>query len=159
MVEFGGQVLVYLRLGGMSCIQEKNCNFIFDVVFQEFFKFGFLGVIVECIVVEVGMLKFNLFYYFFFKEMIYIVVFVYILDVWLVLLKIFDLVGDFVWELSVYICQKIEILVMFLEVFRLFVNEVMQGVLQIFLILEIDLKCFVLEKVKVIEDWIVVGKM
>ncbi|PVB62767.1 TetR family transcriptional regulator C-terminal domain-containing protein [Labrenzia sp. 011] len=159
MTGLSRQTPASFKQGGLSRIQEKNRSLILEAALGEFSRKGFSGATVERIAAEAGMSKSNLLYYFSSKEAIYEATLAHILEVWLAPLKTLDPLGDPADELAAYIRQKIELSAKFPEASRLFANEVMQGAPQILPVLETDLKRLVMEKCRVIEDWIEAGRM
>ena len=140
-------------------IQREKQDVILEAALDVFSREGFRGATIDQIAEAAGMSKPNLLYYFPRKEEIYKRLMTSMLDVWLQPLREIDSVGDPIPELRSYIRRKLEMSRDFPRQSRLFANEMLQGAPRVLDVLESDLKQLVDEKAKIIEGWMVDGKI
>ena len=143
----------------LTRIQAENQERILAAALTEFSRFGFRGTTVDQIATGAGMSKANILYYFKRKNDIYLAVLERTLDNWLEPLESMDPNGDPAEELWKYIQIKIHLSRSAPEASRLFASEVLQGAPLLKPFLENELKAVVIEKCKVLQQWIDEGRI
>lgn len=124
-----------------------------------FSTYGFQGASIEQIATESGISKSNLFYYFSNKEELYVEVLSQVLEEWLKPLKEFAVEQEPAEAIGNYIDIKFKLSKKKPEASRLFAFEMMQGAPYLLPLLKGPLKRLVKEKVEIIDQWIVMGKL
>lgn len=116
---------------GIYKIEICCCNVekIFLVVEKVFVEKGYVGIFMGNIVEEVELLCFNLYYYFSIKDELYCDVFFGLFEVWKQDVFCFEMFDDLRVVLISYICVKMNYLCICLYGFKVWVNEIMYGVL------------------------------
>ena len=142
-----------------SRIQHQNQALILKAALDVFSAYGYRGTTVDQIADKAGLSKPNLLYYFKRKEDIYIAVLEHTLDEWLKPLRMLDVDGDPMMELTRYISEKLDMSFANSPASRLFANEILHGAPHIQKFLKGPLRELVDEKVKVIRQWIAAGKI
>ena len=142
-----------------SRIQHQNQAVILKAALEVFSAYGYRGTTVDQIADKAGLSKPNLLYYFKRKEDIYIAVLEHTLDEWLKPLRMLDVDGDPMMELTRYISEKLDMSFANSPASRLFANEILHGAPHIQKFLKGPLRELVDEKVKVIRQWIAAGKI
>ena len=142
-----------------SRIQHQNQAVILKAALEVFSTYGYRGATVDQIADKAGLSKPNLLYYFRRKEDIYIAVLEQTLDEWLKPLRMLDVDGDPITELTRYISEKLDMSFANPSASRLFANEILHGAPHIQKFLKGPLRELVEEKVKVICRWISDGKI
>lgn len=140
-------------------IQRENEERILDAALDVFTRDGFRGATVAEIAEAAGMTKQNLLYYFPRKPDIYRAVLERTLARWLDPLRALDARGDPMEELKRYIRQKLDLSRRWPADSRLYAGEMLRGAPYLADVLEGPLKAIVEEKVRVIEGWIVAGRI
>jgi len=140
-------------------IQREKQDLILDAALNVFSLHGFRGATIDQIAEAAGMSKPNLLYYFASKEEIHRRLLTSMLDLWLDPLRELDSEGDPIPELRSYIRRKLEMARDYPRESRLFANEMLQGAPHAIDVLEGELKVLVDDKARVIEDWMVQGKL
>ncbi len=143
----------------ISRIQHQNQAVILKAALEVFSTYGYRGTTVDQIATRAGLSKPNLLYYFKRKEDIYVAVLEYTLDEWLKPLRMLDLNGDPITELTRYIYEKLDMSFANPSSSRLFANEILHGAPHIQKFLKGPLRELVEEKVKIIRQWIAAGKI
>ena len=142
-----------------SRIQHQNQAVILKAALEVFSTYGYRGTTVDQIADKAGLSKPNLLYYFKRKEDIYIAVLEQTLDEWLKPLRMLDVDGDPITELTRYISEKLDMSFANPSASKLFANEILHGAPHIQKFLKGPLRALVEEKVKVIHRWITDGKI
>lgn len=142
-----------------SRIQHQNQAVILKAALEVFSAYGYRGTTVDQIAGKAGLSKPNLLYYFKRKEDIYVAVLEHTLDEWLKPLRMLDVEGDPIVELTRYISEKLDMSFANPSASRLFANEILHGAPHIQKFLKGPLRELVEEKVKVIRQWIAAGKI
>ena len=142
-----------------SRIQHQNQAVILKAALEVFSTYGYRGTTVDQIADKAGLSKPNLLYYFKRKEDIYIAVLEQTLDEWLKPLRMLDVGGDPIAELTRYISEKLDMSFANPSASRLFANEILHGAPHIQKFLKGPLRELVEEKVTVIRQWIDAGKI
>ncbi|MDE2383517.1 MAG: TetR family transcriptional regulator C-terminal domain-containing protein [Alphaproteobacteria bacterium] len=142
-----------------SRIQHQNRAVILSAALDVFSAYGYRGSTVDQIAAKAGLSKPNLLYYFRRKEEIYVAVLEHTLDEWLKPLRVLDVEGDPVAELTRYISEKLEISFANPQASRLFANEILHGAPHVQKFLKGPLRALVEEKALVIRRWIMAGKI
>ena len=142
-----------------SRIQHQNQAVILKAALEVFSTYGYRGATVDQIADKAGLSKPNLLYYFKRKEDIYVAVLEHTLDEWLKPLRVMDVDGDPIVELTRYISEKLDMSFANPSASRLFANEILHGAPHIQKFLKGPLRELVEEKVKVIRRWITDGKI
>ncbi len=142
-----------------SRIQHQNQALILKAALEVFSAYGYRGTTVDQIADKAGLSKPNLLYYFKRKEDIYVAVLEHTLDEWLKPLRMLDVDGDPITELTRYISEKLDMSFANPSASRLFANEILHGGPHIQKFLKGPLRELVEEKVKVIRLWISTGKI
>ena len=142
-----------------SRIQHQNQAVILKAALEVFSTYGYRGTTVDQIADKAGLSKPNLLYYFKRKEDIYIAVLEQTLDEWLKPLRMLDVGGDPIAELTRYISEKLDMSFANSSASRLFANEILHGAPHIQKFLKGPLRELVEEKVTVIRQWIDAGKI
>ena len=142
-----------------SRIQHQNQAVILKAALEVFSTYGYRGTTVDQIADKAGLSKPNLLYYFKRKEDIYVAVLEHTLDEWLKPLRVMDVDGDPIVELTRYISEKLDMSFANPSASRLFANEILHGAPHIQKFLKGPLRELVEEKVKVIRRWISDGKI
>ena len=142
-----------------SRIQHQNQAVILKAALEVFSTYGYRGTTVDQIADKAGLSKPNLLYYFKRKEDIYIAVLEQTLDEWLKPLRMLDVGGDPIAELTRYISEKLDMSFANPSASRLFANEILHGAPHIQKFLKGPLRELVEEKVTVIRHWIAEGKI
>ncbi|MEP6827127.1 MAG: TetR family transcriptional regulator C-terminal domain-containing protein [Aestuariivirga sp.] len=142
-----------------SRIQHQNQAVILKAALEVFSTYGYRGSTVDQIADKAGLSKPNLLYYFKRKEDIYVAVLEHTLDEWLKPLRMLDVDGDPIVELTRYISEKLDMSFANPSASRLFANEILHGAPHIQKFLKGPLRELVEEKVKVIRRWIADGKI
>ena len=137
----------------------QNQERILTAALTEFSQFGFRGTTVDQIAEGSGMSKANILYYFKRKNDIYLAVLERTLDNWLEPLESMDPNGNPAEELWKYMQIKIQLSRSAPEASRLFASEILQGAPLLKPFLENELKAVVIEKCKVLQQWIDEGKI
>ena len=140
-------------------IQQKNQAAIMAAGLEVFSQFGFRGSTLDQVAEAAGLSKPNLLYYFKSKDAIYTALLARLLENWLEPLHQMDDEGDPVEELLGYANRKLAMSRDFPRESRLFANEILQGAPRIKDVLAGELKDLVAAKAKVIDGWIVAGKI
>ena len=91
-----------------SRIQHQNQAVILKAALEVFSTYGYRGTTVDQIADKAGLSKPNLLYYFKRKEDIYVAVLEQTLDEWLKPLRMLDVGGDPIAELTRYISEKLD---------------------------------------------------
>ena len=142
-----------------SRIQHQNQAVILKAALEVFSTYGYRGATVDQIADKAGLSKPNLLYYFRRKEDIYVAVLEQTLDEWLKPLRMLDVDGDPITELTRYISEKLDMSFANPSASRLFANEILHGAPHIQKFLKGPLRELVEEKVTVIRQWIAAGKI
>lgn len=142
-----------------SRIQHQNQAVILKAALEVFSAYGYRGTTVDQIAVKAGLSKPNLLYYFKRKEDIYVAVLEHTLEEWLKPLRMLDVGGDPLVELTRYISEKLDMSFANPPASRIFANEILHGAPHIQKFLKGPLRELVEEKVKVIRHWIAAGKI
>ena len=142
-----------------SRIQYQNQAVILKAALEVFSTYGYRGTTVDQIADKAGLSKPNLLYYFKRKEDIYVAVLEQTLDEWLKPLRVMDVSGDPITELTRYISEKLDMSFANPSASRLFANEILHGAPHIQKFLKGPLRELVDEKAKVIRRWIADGKI
>ena len=142
-----------------SHIQHQNQAVILKAALEVFSAYGYRGTTVDQIADKAGLSKPNLLYYFKRKEDIYVAVLEHTLDEWLKPLRMLDVEGDPIVELTRYISEKLDMSFANPSASRLFANEILHGAPHIQKFLKGPLRELVEEKVKVIRQWIALSKI
>ena len=142
-----------------SRIQHQNQAVILKAALEVFSTYGYRGTTVDQIADKAGLSKPNLLYYFKRKEDIYVAVLEHTLDEWLKPLRVMDVDGDPIAELTRYISEKLDMSFANPSASRLFANEILHGAPHIQKFLKGPLRELVEEKAKVIRRWIADGKI
>ena len=140
-------------------IQHHNQELILGAALDVFSAYGFRGATVDQIAEKCGLSKPNLLYYFRRKQDIYVAVLEHTLAEWLKPLRMLDVNGDPITELTRYITEKLELSNANPKASRLFANEILHGAPHIAEFLKGPLKDLVEEKVAVIRRWMAEGKI
>ena len=140
-------------------IQHHNQELILNAALDVFSAYGFRGATVDQIAEKCGLSKPNLLYYFRRKQDIYVAVLEHTLAEWLKPLRMLDVNGDPITELTRYITEKLELSNANPKASRLFANEILHGAPHIAEFLKGPLKDLVEEKVAVIRRWMAEGKI
>ena len=142
-----------------SRIQQQNQALILKAALEVFSAYGYRGTTVDQIANKAGLSKPNLLYYFRRKEDIYVAVLEHTLDEWLKPLRMLDVDGEPMIELTRYIAEKLDMSFANPSASRLFANEILHGGPHIQKFLKGPLRELVEEKVNVIRHWIAAGKI
>ena len=140
-------------------IQLANEQRILDAALDVFSLHGFRGSTIDQIADAAGMSKPNLLYYFRTKEAIHGELIDRLMEKWLDPLRGMNEDGDPIEEIRRYILRKLEMARDFPRESRLFANEILQGAPHIGDALKGPLKRLVDEKAKIIEKWMIDGKL
>ncbi len=140
-------------------IQHQNQELILAAALDVFSTYGFRGATVDQIAEKCGLSKPNLLYYFRRKEDIYVAVLEHTLAEWLKPLRMLDVHGDPIAELTRYITEKLELSEANPAASRLFANEILHGAPHISKFLKGPLKDLVSEKSTIIRRWVAEGKI
>jgi TetR/AcrR family transcriptional regulator len=140
-------------------IQREKREIILEAALQVFSTHGFRGSTIDQIADAAEMSKPNLLYYFPSKEAIHRPLIRRILKTWLEPLEELNPDGDPIPEIQSYIRRKLEMARDFPRESRLYANEVLQGAPRILDLIEGDLKTLVDRKAKILERWMVEGKL
>jgi len=147
------------RLQQATRIQAQSRNIILNAALEVFSTFGYRGATVDQIAKKAGFSKPNVLYYFRRKEDIYVALLEATLEEWLKPLRILDVKGEPVQELTRYISEKLDLSFANPQASRLFANEILHGAPHVQKFLRGPLRLLVEEKCKVIAAWIAQGKI
>jgi len=140
-------------------IQAQNRAIILDAALEVFSASGYRGTTVDQIAKKAGLSKPNLLYYFRRKEDIYVALLEMTLEDWLKPLRVLDVEGDPITELTRYVTEKLDMSFANPQASRLFANEILHGAPHVQKFLRGPLRLLVDEKTKVINEWIARGKI
>ena len=147
------------RLQQATRIQAQSRNIILNAALEVFSTFGYRGATVDQIAKKAGFSKPNVLYYFRRKEDIYVALLEATLEEWLKPLRILDVKGEPVQELTRYISEKLDLSFANPQASRLFANEILHGAPHIQKFLKGPLRALVEEKSTVIRQWMADGKI
>ncbi|VAW04739.1 Transcriptional regulator of pyrimidine catabolism (TetR family) [hydrothermal vent metagenome] len=142
-----------------SRIQLRNRNRILEAALEVFSKHGYRGATLDQIAVASGLSKPNILYYFTGKEDIHVTLLNQLMDTWLDPLRAMNPEGEPLEEVLKYVHRKLEMAREFPRESRLFANEILQGAPRMGPHLLGDLRPLVDEKARLIQSWMVTGKL
>jgi len=140
-------------------IQVKREQFILDAAEPAFAALGFQGATIERIARDARVSKPNLIYYFKTKRSLYEAVLRRTLDTWLRPLKKLDAEGDPIQELSAYIREKVTMSEKWPSSSRVYAHEMLSGAPFLKTYMETELRNLVMDKSRVIKQWIAAGRL
>ncbi|NQZ10270.1 MAG: TetR family transcriptional regulator C-terminal domain-containing protein [Algicola sp.] len=140
-------------------IRQKNKTLIFDAAKTEFVTYGFKGASIKRIAERAGLPRANIHYYFDNKTDLYQQLLNQILAVWNARFDTFDESDDAKTALSAYIRAKVMYSKTDPEGSRLFASEIIHGAPHLKPYLDDEFKQWVKRKTRVIEAWIMQGKI
>ena len=140
-------------------IRQKNKTQIFDAAKTEVVTYGFKGASIKRIAERAGLPRANIHYYFDNKTDLYQQLLNQILDVWNARFDTFDESDDAKTALSAYIRAKVMYSKTDPEGSRLFASEIIHGAPHLKPYLDDEFKQWVKRKTRVIEAWIMQGKI
>ena len=140
-------------------IRQKNKTLIFAAAKTEFVTYGFKGASIKRIAERAGLPRANIHYYFDNKTDLYQQLLNQILDVWNARFDTFDESDDAKTALSAYIRAKVMYSKTDPEGSRLFASEIIHGAPHLKPYLDDEFKQWVKRKTRVIEAWIMQGKI
>jgi TetR/AcrR family transcriptional regulator len=140
-------------------IRQKNKTLIFDAAKTEFVTYGFKGASIKRIAERAGLPRANIHYYFDDKTDLYQQLLNQILDVWNARFDTFGESDDAKTALSTYIRAKVMYSKTDPEGSRLFASEIIHGAPHLKPYLDDEFKQWVKRKTRVIEAWVMQGKI
>ena len=140
-------------------IQTRNRRKILEAALDVFSQEGFGGATIDQIAARAGLSKPNLLYYFPSKEAIHVALLNELMDTWLDPLLAMDPEGEALDEILAYVERKLEMARDLPRESRLFANEILQGAPRMAPHLEADLKPLFDAKCRMIDGWVMAGKL
>ncbi len=140
-------------------IQKEKTARIHTAALSVFAAQGFRGATLDAIALEAGMSKPNLLYYFESKEAIHTALIDKLMQTWLDPLRELNDEGEPLDNILNYVKRKLQMSRDYPRESRLFANEILQGATRIQHLLSGELKQLVNEKSKLIQRWVMTGKI